>query len=137
VRHSSAVGEPRQFWYFSGMRNPAWLVVLSLVLTPLAALAREPPPEVQGLVLAAGQPVFHALVQVLAEPDGAPVQEAWTDERGRFTVDMPKHSMVVRAQRTVLDAQGASHRLRALVLSTPGGRTAPFAPGGLPCSLAS
>jgi CHAT domain-containing protein len=93
------------------MRNPAWLVVLSLVLTPLAALAREPPPEVQGLVLAAGQPVFHALVQVLAEPDGAPVQEAWTDERGRFTVDMPKHSMVVRAQRTVLDAQGASHRL--------------------------
>lgn len=101
------------------MRKSAWLLVLLAMLVPVAAHAQvEPSRREVGTVTAAGKPVFHALVQLLPAGGGPPVQEAWTDASGTFVLTAVLDAgQTLRAQRTVQDATGDSHRLVATAVS--------------------
>lgn len=89
------------------------LFLASQALIATAAQAAEPQ-VVRGRVTCNGKPVYHALVQGLADPTSqAPLGEAYTDRDGRFALTALPGASVATAHRAIRDATGEFRPLSA------------------------
>jgi CHAT domain-containing protein len=90
-----------------------FLLLAADALNPSGAWAAVPP-VLRGRVTCNGAPVYHALVQGLADPTSqAPLGEAYTDRDGRFALAALPGATVATAHRTVRDTTGEFRSLSA------------------------
>ena len=93
--------------------RPLTLLLPLLTLPAILALAQP----VTGTVTCNGTPVYHALVQALADPTAkAPLGETYSDAAGRFTLDAKSGALVVTARRSIRLPTGALLPLTARAL---------------------